>query len=99
MTYTLINAFFLGFAALVTALWLRGRWWSVVAKALVVMLTMTAIFDNVIIGLGIVKYHESAILGLRVGLAPIEDFGYTVATVFLITTLWSKLSQGDKWKR
>jgi hypothetical protein len=35
------------------------------------------VFDNAIIGFGIVDYDESLISGFRLGFAPIEDFAYT----------------------
>ncbi|WP_258934550.1 lycopene cyclase domain-containing protein [Nesterenkonia pannonica] len=46
------------------------------ALAMGVLFVLTAIFDNVIIGIGLVAYDESVISGLRIGRAPIEDFAY-----------------------
>jgi lycopene cyclase domain-containing protein len=96
MTYLIVDAYFLSAAAIVAGIWLRGRWIGVAAKSLTVMLAMTAVFDNLIVGLGIVRYHTEQTLGINIGVAPIEDFGYSIAAVLLITTLWSKLSQGEK---
>ena len=94
MTYWLINAWFLGAVALGVVLsYAAGRApaWRAVVGALVIVGALTAIFDNVIIGLGIVDYDPEKISGLKIGLAPIEDFAYTFAAVLLIPTLWSVL--------
>jgi lycopene cyclase domain-containing protein len=53
------------------------------------MLTLTAIFDNVIIGTGIVAYDQEKISGIMIGLAPIEDFAYTVLALVLIPSLFN----------
>lgn len=55
---------------------------------LVVMLTLTAIFDNLIIGAGLVAYDPWQIHGFKIGLAPIEDFAYTIFGVVSIPLLW-----------
>jgi lycopene cyclase domain-containing protein len=59
--------------------------------ALAVLLVLTACFDSVIVGLGIVGYDSSRILGLRIGTAPIEDFAYPVAAALAIPALWTVL--------
>jgi lycopene cyclase domain-containing protein len=53
------------------------------------MLTLTAIFDNVIIGTGVVAYDQEKISGIMIGLAPIEDFAYTVLALVLIPSLFN----------
>lgn len=92
MTYWLINLWFLGVAVAVAglALSLAGRpQWRAMAGALGIVLVLTAIFDNAIIGFGIVDYDPEKISGLRLGFAPLEDFAYTVAAALLIPSLWS----------
>ena len=56
--------------------------------ALAVLLVLTAVFDNVIVGLRIVDYDPARILGLRIGVAPIEDFAYPVAGALALPALW-----------
>jgi lycopene cyclase domain-containing protein len=51
------------------------------------LLVITAIFDNLIIGTGIVAYDEALISGIKIGLAPIEDFSYSLAGPLLIAIL------------
>jgi len=60
-------------------------WWL----TLVALLVLTAIFDSIIIGAGIVGYDPQKILGLYVGLAPVEDFFYAVLAVVMVPTLWN----------
>lgn len=54
------------------------------------MLLMTAVFDNVIIWLGIVAYHPSTLLGLYVGRVPVEDFAYALGAGLLVPLLWGR---------
>jgi lycopene cyclase domain-containing protein len=61
------------------------------AAALGVLLVLTAVFDNVIVGTGIVGYDPARILGLRIGVAPIEDFAYPVAAALALPALWTLL--------
>ena len=92
MTYWWINSWFVGGAALFALasvlLGVRVRW-AAVGLALVVMLMMTAIFDNMIIGFGLVDYDPELISGLRIGVAPIEDFAYTVLAMIVVPVVWA----------
>ena len=60
---------------------------------LAVLLVMTAVFDNVIVGTGIVGYDEDRILGLRLGVAPVEDFSYAIAAALALPALWVLLGR------
>jgi lycopene cyclase domain-containing protein len=94
MTYTLLNVVFLGIVALVAIAAMVVRQaprWRAVGLAAVLLLALTAIFDNVIIGTGLVAYDDSLISGVRIGLAPIEDFAYTVAALVLLPAVWELL--------
>jgi lycopene cyclase domain-containing protein len=59
--------------------------------ALGALLVLTVIFDNVIVGTGIVGYDPARILGWRIGTAPIEDFAYPVAAALALPALWTLL--------
>jgi len=89
MTYLLLT---LTVMALVAIYAFLMRHW-LVAKPLVgtaaVMLTLTAIFDNVIIGTGIVAYDAEKISGIKIGVAPIEDFAYTVLAIVMVPSLFN----------
>lgn len=96
MTYTLLNIVFLAVVALVAIAAIvarRSPRWRAVGLAALLLLTMTAIFDNVIIGTGLVAYDDSLISGVRIGLAPIEDFAYTVAALVLLPAVWELLAR------
>ena len=56
--------------------------------ALLVLWVLTAVFDNVMIGSGLFGYGSQTLLGLRIGLAPVEDFSYPVCAVFFVPALW-----------
>lgn len=89
MTYLLLTASVLA-AAVVYLLLMRSY---IASKPLVaasaVMLLITAIFDNVIIATGIVAYDEAKISGIKIGVAPIEDFAYTVVALLVVPTLFN----------
>ena len=60
---------------------------------LVALVALTAVFDNVIVGSGIVAYDASRILGIRLGVAPIEDFSYAIAAALVLPALWVLLGR------
>ncbi|MHA7276403.1 lycopene cyclase domain-containing protein [Arthrobacter sp. Hz1] len=81
--------------------------WGAIGITLVVLLLATAVFDNVLIAAGIVDYNADLILGVRLALAPIEDFAYTVGACILLPSLWALIpgrssksnDTGDRAKR
>jgi len=89
MTYLLLTASVLA-AAIIYFFLMRSY---IASKPLVaasaVMLLITAIFDNVIIATGIVAYDEAKISGIKIGVAPIEDFAYTVVALLVVPTLFN----------
>jgi lycopene cyclase domain-containing protein len=87
--YLLLTAAVLSLGAIYA--FLMRKWLPIkpVLYAGAVMLTLTAIFDNVIIGTGIVAYDQEKISGIMIGLAPIEDFAYTVLALVLIPSLFN----------
>ena len=102
MTYWAINAVFLaivaGKAVWSVALVRRGRRapisWLAIAVTTVILLVMTAVFDNVMIGVGLVGYDLAHISGVFIGVAPIEDFAYAIAAAVLLPSLWVTLGPG-----
>ena len=96
MTYWLINMPFLLVAALVLGVALgrraapRALPWLISA---VVMMVLTAVFDNAIIGSGLVAYDPQLLSGIMVGVAPLEDFSYTLAALMMIPALWHLLER------
>jgi lycopene cyclase domain-containing protein len=97
MTYLALNAVFLGVVAVVAIVALRRGspiHWAAIALAAAALLVTTAVFDNVMIGVGLVGYDDARISGLFVGIAPIEDFAYAVAAAVLLPALWHLTAQG-----
>jgi lycopene cyclase domain-containing protein len=73
------------------------RWNKNIAFTLIVLLVLTAVFDSIIIGVGIVAYDSATLMGVYVGHAPLEDFFYALVVVFLAPAVWS--ASGRKYAR
>ncbi|MDY7527509.1 MULTISPECIES: lycopene cyclase domain-containing protein [unclassified Cryobacterium] len=96
MTYLLLDLVFVvaaALAAVVAGLRRRPsrRRVAAIGCALLAVLVLSAIFDNVMIGVGLVAYDPAHTSGLRLGLAPVEDFAYPLATALLLPALWTLL--------
>lgn len=93
MTYLILALLtaFLGLAAMTFAR--RSLSWRALSIAVLVLLLMTAVFDNLIIYSGIVAYDENLISGLKLFLAPIEDFSYTILALGLVPAIFEALSK------
>ena len=61
------------------------------AVAAVVLVLLTAVFDNVMIAADLFTYPVENISGLRIGLAPLEDFSYPVCAAFLVPAVFTLL--------
>lgn len=95
MTYWLLNVVFLLIVALLACAAIlahRAPRWRIVGLAAIPLVILTAVFDNVLVGVGIVAYDPTRISGVRVGVAPVEDFAYAIAAVVLLPCLWSLLT-------
>jgi lycopene cyclase domain-containing protein len=91
MTYWALNAVFLAAVAavaLAAVLSKRAPRWASIGLVLGIVLVMTAVFDNVMIGVGLVAYNRASISGAFIGIAPLEDFAYAIAAVVLLPSLW-----------
>jgi lycopene cyclase domain-containing protein len=97
MSYLGLNAIFLGAVVLVGLAMRKQLPWRAIFLSTGVLVIATAIFDNLIVGTGIVAYDESLILGIKIGYAPIEDFAYALAAPLLIS-IATELTKGTKWK-
>ena len=71
---------------------LLTRWLPAAGLGFLIVAVLTAVFDTVLIGLDIIRYDSTLISGVRVGLAPIEDFAYPLAAMLLVPSLWSLLT-------
>jgi len=96
MTYLALNLTFMFIAFVTLNLISRKSPWRTIGFTLFWMLLVTLVFDNLIIGLEIVGYDKSKISGILLGLAPIEDFAYTVVAVLAVSIIWTKLTKEKK---
>ena len=98
MSYWSLNAIFLAVVAVVAIIAVvrgRRRRWLAVLITLGVLLVVTAIFDNVMIGIGLVGYNHAKISGAFIGVAPLEDFAYAIAAAVLLPSVWM-LTEGRR---
>lgn len=96
MTYLVLSLTVLAIVGVVTVPTLRRLPLPPLLMTALVLLALTAVFDNIIVGLDLVAYDEAKILGIRVPIAPIEDFSYTLGAVMLVPALWTWLGRADK---
>jgi lycopene cyclase domain-containing protein len=97
MTYALIVVPFVVVTALLVLATLRrphfGRRMLASAVAAVVLVILTAIFDNVMIALDLFSYPDAHLSGLRIGLAPLEDFAYPLCAAFAVPAILTLASR------
>jgi len=95
MTYPLLIVPFALATIAVTLATIRrpafGRRMAASAVAAVVLLLLTAVFDNLMIAADLFTYPAENISGLRIGLAPLEDFSYPVCAAFLVPAVFTLL--------
>lgn len=99
MTYGSLALVFLVPAAVVAVVAtvrrrLGPRWWAVTGVAAVVLVLLTVVFDSVMIAADLFRFDDDALLGVRVGLAPLEDLAWPVAAALLLPALWELLDRG-----
>ncbi|MFJ6532202.1 lycopene cyclase domain-containing protein [Microbacterium sp. NPDC091662] len=96
MTYVALSACFLGIAVLggiglALASRRRGPRPIAVLLTVIVLFLLTAVFDTAMIASGLFHYAQDPLLGLRIGLAPIEDFAYPLAGALLLPAVWTAM--------
>ena len=96
MTYWALNAIFLAVVLVAAILARRRLRWAAVGITAAILLVMTAVFDNIMISVGLVAYNESLISGAFVGVAPLEDFAYAIAAIIGLPSLWVLLPAGGR---
>lgn len=96
MTYATLSLCFIGAAVILAlalpALLRRPRpHLAGMGATVAALILLTAIFDNVMIAAGLFHYAPAHLLGLHIGLAPIEDFAYPLAGALLLPAVWTVL--------
>ena len=69
-----------------------------VATALtaLVLLALTVVFDSAMIAADLFRFDASQLLGVRVGLAPLEDLAWPLAAGLLLPSLWLLLTPQEE---
>jgi lycopene cyclase domain-containing protein len=93
MTYWLLNAVFLAPVIVVAVLAARRVRWAAIGLTAALLLVMTAVFDNIMIGVGLVDYDPRFISGVFIGIAPLEDFAYALAAIVGLPSVWHLLAR------
>lgn len=88
MSYALLNLIFIVPVLVGLFAYRRLAHWGTLCYTLVALMLMTAVFDNFIVGSGIVAYDPKLLSGVFIGFAPIEDFAYTLVAAVLIPMTW-----------
>ena len=96
MTYLQLAGIFLAVAAaggvaLALLARPRGPRPAAVAITIAALFVLTALFDTIMIATGLFHYSPDHLLGVHIGLAPIEDFTYPLAGALLLPALWVAL--------
>ena len=58
---------------------------------IIALLVLTALFDSLMIAADLFYYAPEMLVGIYIGLAPIEDFSYPLAGAILLPCLWALL--------
>jgi lycopene cyclase domain-containing protein len=101
MTYLWLALAFIAAAAVAGVLFARAgaqageaaRHWKAVGLAFAALALLTGVFDSVMIAMELFHYDASHILGVRIGLAPLEDFTYPLAGVVALPGVWMWLTR------
>ncbi len=88
MSYAEMNLIFMIPVAVMLVFARKSVNWKVLGLSTLALVIMTAIFDNFIVGSGVVAYNPETLLGVFIGFAPIEDFAYTLVAAVLIPLTW-----------
>ena len=71
-------------------------WWLRTAAVGVALLLLTAVFDSLMIAADLFRFDEDRLLGVRVGLAPLEDFAWPVAAVLVVPAVALLMSRDEE---
>lgn len=77
----------------------RAGYFAAIGVTAAVLVTLTAVFDNIMISADLFHYSPERLLGISVGRAPIEDFSYPLAGALLLPALWVAVERGSEQRR
>lgn len=93
MSYAVVLAPFLvaAIVAAVVAIRRDRRGWAALAIAGAVILVLTVVFDSLMIAADLFRFDDALLVGIRIGLAPLEDLGYALVALLVVAALWRLL--------
>ena len=100
MTYAALAGCFLLPPLLMLALAVHRRrpgasWWIATAATILGLLVLTTVFDNLMIAADLFRFEPSLLLGVRIGLMPLEDLAWPIAAGLLLPALHLLLSPAE----
>jgi len=72
------------------------RWWLCTGAVAAVLLVLTAVFDSLMIAADLFRFDQERLLGWHVGLAPVEDFAWPLASALALPALWTLLAPRER---
>lgn len=96
ITYLVLAVVFCAGGVLVSVAIARNSITRATWRTLCTLIIATIAGDNLIIAGGIVEYDPSKILGVFIGVAPVEDFAYSVIASILIPAVWTALKRLER---
>ncbi len=102
MTYFQLGLVAVGVAALVHAGavvvarrrgTLPARFGRATAVTVAVLVILTVVFDSIMIAADLFRFDESALLGVRLWLAPVEDLAWPVAAALALPALLAAIAE------
>lgn len=97
MTYAGLALVFVGISAAVAVLAAfrrrpEPRWWATTAVTAALLLALTVVFDSVMIMADLFRFEASALLGVHLWRAPLEDLAWPLAAGLLLPSLRALLT-------
>jgi lycopene cyclase domain-containing protein len=98
MTYASLAVMFVSAAALVAliaALVVHPprRWWHSTFAVAIILVMLTAVFDNLMIATDLFRFDDDSLLGVHLFLVPVEDFAWPVAAALALPALWELMGR------
>lgn len=92
MTYLSLAAVFVAISLVVLAVAVAvrrpsRRWWAATGLTVLALAVLTAVFDSLMIAADLFRFDEERLVGIHVGLAPLEDFAWPLAAVAVVGAL------------
>ena len=91
MTYLTLGAVVVAGAGVVAGVAVARhgrRFLLAVCVTAAVLVALTAVFDSAMIAADLFRYDPAALVGVRVGRAPVEDLAWPLVAALLLPSVW-----------